>query len=103
MKFRIAILAAYLFFASRPVLSQGCAMCYSTAAASTQEGQKAVSKGVLVLLVPPLGFMTLGVWMAFRYGRKRDLEQGDRSTVTVFDHSADVHPRRHATLTLHLN
>jgi hypothetical protein len=26
-------------------------------------------------LVPPVGFMTLGVWMAFRYGRKRDSEQ----------------------------
>jgi cytochrome c-type biogenesis protein CcmH/NrfF len=33
---------------------------------------------VIVLLVPPLGFMTLGVWMAFRYGRKRDREQTDQ-------------------------
>ncbi len=36
--------------------------------------QKAISKGVLVLVVPPIGFMTLGVGMAFRYGKKRDRE-----------------------------
>ena len=50
-------------------------MCYSTAKATSLDGQRAISKGVLVLLVPTLGFMTLGVWTAFRYSRKRDLEQ----------------------------
>lgn len=50
-------------------------MCYSSAVAATKEGQKAISKGVLVLLVPPVGFMSLGVGLALRYGRRRDLEQ----------------------------
>jgi hypothetical protein len=76
MKLRAAILAAWLTLWAAPVFGQACSMCYSTAKATSQEGQKAISKGVVVLLVPPLGFMTLGVWMAFRYGRKRDLEQG---------------------------
>jgi hypothetical protein len=26
-------------------------------------------------LIPPLGFMTFGIAFAFRYGRKRDLDQ----------------------------
>jgi hypothetical protein len=50
-------------------------MCYSTAKATSREGQRAISRGVLVLLIPPVGFMTLGIALAFRYGKKRDLEQ----------------------------
>jgi cytochrome c-type biogenesis protein CcmH/NrfF len=50
-------------------------MCYSSAKAASTDGQRAISKGVAVLLFPPVGFMTLGVWMALRYARKRDREQ----------------------------
>jgi hypothetical protein len=50
-------------------------MCYSTTAASSKEVQRAISRAVIVLLVPPVGMMTLGIGLAFRYGRKRDLEQ----------------------------
>jgi hypothetical protein len=50
-------------------------MCYSNATGTTKEGQRAISRGVLVLLVPPVGFMTLGVGMALRYGKRRDEEQ----------------------------
>jgi hypothetical protein len=74
MKFRSIVLLSMFFLGAAPAFSQGCAMCYSSAAAVSKDGQKAISKGVLVLLVPPAGFMTLGVALAFRYGRKRDLE-----------------------------
>ena len=50
-------------------------MCYSTAAAASQDGQRAISRAVAILVAPPLGVMTLGVGLAFRYGRKRDQEQ----------------------------
>jgi hypothetical protein len=80
MKVRAAILAAFLFLGATPAFSQACSMCYSTAKATSKDGQRAISKGVLVLLLPPLGFMTLGVWVALRYGKKRDLEQA-RATV----------------------
>jgi hypothetical protein len=50
-------------------------MCYSSAKAASKDGQRAISRGVLVLLAPPIGFMTLGVGLAFRYGKKRDEEQ----------------------------
>lgn len=75
MKIRSLILAALLSLWAAPTFSQGCAMCYSSAVAASKEGQRAISKGVLVLLVPPAGFMSLGIAVAFRYGRKRDLEQ----------------------------
>jgi len=60
-----------------PAFGQGCSMCYTSAAGAAKDGQKAISRGVLILLVPPLGFMTLGVGAAVRYGRKRDAEKGD--------------------------
>jgi len=75
MKFRITILGLAFLLWSAPAFSQACSMCYSTAKATSKDGQRAISKGVLVLLAPPLGFMTLGIWSAFRYGRKRDREQ----------------------------
>ena len=75
MKRNIAMLALGLALGSAPALAQGCAMCYSTVAASSKEGQRAISKGVLILLVPPLGFMSAGVGFAFRYGRRRDQQQ----------------------------
>lgn len=74
MKLRLAILAFSLLVSAAPAFSQGCALCYSSAVAASKDGQKAINKGVLVLLVPPLGFMTLGIGLAYRYGKKRDLE-----------------------------
>lgn len=50
-------------------------MCYSSAEAASKGGQKAVERGVAVLLIPPLGFMTFGVGVAAWYARKRDLEK----------------------------
>jgi hypothetical protein len=74
MKLRLGTLAVLLLLWAAPAFSQGCAMCYSSAAASTKEGQNAISRGVLVLLLPPVGFMTLGVGLAVRYSKKRDQE-----------------------------
>ncbi len=74
MRLRSALLVLSFFLWAPPAFSQGCAMCRSSAAATSKEGQKAISKGVLVLVVPPIGVMTLGVGMAFRYGKKRDRE-----------------------------
>jgi hypothetical protein len=50
-------------------------MCYSTARAVSKDGQRAITRGVVVLVAPPLAVMTLGVGLAFRYGKKRDEEQ----------------------------
>ena len=75
MKLQFATLAVFLMLWAAPAFGQGCAMCYSSAAGSTKEGQNALSRGVLVLLLPPVGFMTLGAGMAVRYSRKRDREK----------------------------
>jgi hypothetical protein len=75
MKLRLGTVAVFLMLWAAPAFSQGCAMCYSTAKAATKDGQTAISRGVLVLLLPPVAFMTLGAGMAVRYSKKRDQEQ----------------------------
>jgi hypothetical protein len=75
MKLRIAILTVILLGWTIPALAQACAMCYSSAQATSKAGQRAINTGVIVLLIPPAAVMTLGIWMAQRYARNRDLEQ----------------------------
>lgn len=49
-------------------------MCYQTVKGTPKDGQRAIGRGILILLFPPLGAMTLGVAFAFRYGGQRDRE-----------------------------
>ena len=74
MRVRRALFVVLLLLWAIPAFSQGCAMCYSSAAALPKDGQRAINKGVFVLLVPPMGLMTVGGWLAFRYSKNRDLE-----------------------------
>jgi hypothetical protein len=76
MKLRLFAVVIFLTLWALPAFGQGCAMCYSSAKGTSKEGQNAISRGVLVLLLPPVAFMTLGAGMAVRYTRKRDQERG---------------------------
>jgi hypothetical protein len=56
------VAGAVSFFASTGIaFAQGCAMCYTTAAAAKQAAIQALRSGILILLIPPV-LITMGIF-----------------------------------------
>ncbi len=63
--FKLALLIA---LSAAPAFGQ-CAMCYTSAKGASGDGQRAITRGVLAMLLPPIGIMVGIVGFAFRYNR----------------------------------
>lgn len=53
----LRIFAMYVVLSGAQAFGQGCAMCKANAAAAPAETQRALRRGILVLLVPSLGMV----------------------------------------------
>jgi hypothetical protein len=77
MKLRLATLAL-LLAAALPAFGQ-CALCYESASAAGKKGQQAITRAIVVLLMPTIGMMAGLVTLAVRYKgveeRKHDHER----------------------------
>ena len=73
-KIRLGILCLGIALWAAPAFAQGCAMCRANAKATPKEGQRAINRGILVMLAPPVGIMVFGFTLAIRYGKRRDRE-----------------------------
>jgi hypothetical protein len=49
-----------------PALSQGCALCYTQAAASGTGFVRALRMGIFTLVVPAMSITSAMIWMAYR-------------------------------------
>ncbi len=65
----LALAVGVFMFASIPVFSQSCALCYTQAASSGQRVIQALRSGILILIVPPT-LMSVGLIFVVR--RKND-------------------------------
>jgi hypothetical protein len=58
--------AVVMFGAVHTANAQGCAMCYTSAAAAKKAGMQALQNGILILLFPPLLMFAGIIWFTFR-------------------------------------
>jgi hypothetical protein len=65
LKVRKFALVALLGMGSLPAFAQRCAMCNAAAKATPKEGQQALNRAILVMLVPPISVMVVGVGFVF--------------------------------------
>jgi len=71
VKLRLAVAVLALACWSSPAWAQ-CSMCASSAQAADQEGQKALRRGITVLMLPTVGIMIALVGVAYRFRNGRD-------------------------------
>ncbi len=79
MKRLLSGLVLVVALSAAPAFGQGCVMCYTSAKGATTNGQAAITRGVLTLLLPPIGLMLGLIGFTFRYNRNGHSEQPEET------------------------
>ena len=64
-------------------------MCRANAKATPKEAQRAINRAILVMVMPPIGAVTLGTTLIVRYARRRD-QENDRTSAESEELDAHV-------------
>jgi hypothetical protein len=60
-------------------------MCRANAKATPKEAQQAINRAILLMVMPPIGAVTLGTTFVVRYARHRDRENERISSESEVD------------------
>lgn len=71
---RLSLVLLALALWTAPAFAQGCAMCRANAKATPKEAQRAINRAIFLMMIPPVGAVTLGTGLIVRYARRRDRE-----------------------------
>jgi hypothetical protein len=71
MRSTIAKLVLLIGLAAAPAFPQGCVMCYTSARGASNDSQKALSRAVLVLLLPTLSLIGGIVGLTYKFRNSR--------------------------------
>lgn len=63
---RAGIVGLLFLLAPQALFAQGCALCYTQAASSTQRFIQALRSGIVILMVPPMFLSIMFTVMAYR-------------------------------------
>jgi hypothetical protein len=67
MRLKFGLLALFMILASaRGAFAQGCALCYTSASAVGQAGQRSLDYGILALLTPALVLFLCVMFLLYR-------------------------------------
>ena len=73
--FVVMIATVIVCLGDTPLLAQGCSMCNTVASAQAEPAVKALNRGILLLLIPPVAIMGAILFWAFKFrNSSADLE-----------------------------
>jgi hypothetical protein len=78
-----------LFAAAAPAMAQGCALCYTQAAASGSRMIQALRSGILILIVPPT-FMSVAM-VVIMYRKRHQIRLPGDADCNVVQNPSPLH------------